>query len=102
MPRLPQNMSDSELALFRLESERKKKISLARAKQRYRASEKGKACDKRYYEKNRTMLVNNLRKSRKTHKVMEEFFLSHAKDHPGFFEEKHADFLESNPHLMIN
>ena len=65
MPRHRKDITEEELAIFKAESERKRRISLAKAKAKYQRTEKGKAGARKYYEKNRDQLVEKARDTRR-------------------------------------
>ena len=52
------NISAEELAIFKAESERKRRISLKKAKAKYQRTDKGKAGAKKYYDQHRDELVD--------------------------------------------
>ena len=89
MPRHRADISAEELAIFKAESERKRRISLKKAKAKYQRTDKGKAGAKKYYDQHRDELVEKARETRKFNRektdMMERFFLAHQQQHPEFF-----------------
>jgi hypothetical protein len=90
MTRHKKNITEEELAIFKQESLRKRRISLKKAKSKYQKSSKGKECAMKYYEKNRDVLIEKARLQRAFDRdkrnMVESYFLLYQNDHPEFFE----------------
>ena len=68
MARHKKDITPQELELFRQESARKRKISLARAKSKYQKSQKGKDCSLKYYANNQQLCIERSIERRKIKK----------------------------------
>ena len=93
MARYPKDISDEELKIRKEQSKIRLRETQKKAKQKYNSSEKGRACTRKYYEKNREKIIETntiRRRERMSEKkqqldMLERFFFTHVDEHDDFF-----------------